>query len=115
MNNSRVRELRQKKGMKQEALGGMLGVSQQTISKIENSTESLSIDLLINISKYFNVTTDYILRLSDEKRSLLQYSQANKRINDYYDFILELEELNESNKNIVLGLMRALKESQTAE
>ncbi len=115
MSNSRVRELRLKRGLKQEALGGMLGVSQQTISKIENSMDSVSIDLLINLSRYFNVTTDYILGLSDEKRNLLQSSQANKKVNDYYDFIMEIEELTESNRNVVRILARALKESQKAE
>ena len=93
----------------------MLGVSQQTISKIENSMESVSIDLLINLSRYFNVTTDFILGLSDEKRNLLQISQANKKVNDYYDFIMEIEELTESNRNVVRILARALKESQKAE
>lgn len=93
----------------------MLGVSQQTISKIENSMDSVSIDLLINLSRYFNVTTDYILGLSDEKRNLLQISQANKKVNDYYDFIMEIEELTESNRNVVRILARALKESQKAE
>ena len=65
---NRIRELREERGMNQDALAGLVGVSQQKISKVERNTESLGIDLLIEISDYFGVTTDYLLCLSDEKR-----------------------------------------------
>ena len=65
---NRIRELREERGMNQEALAGLVGVSQQKISKVERNTDSLGIDLLIEISDYFEVTTDYLLGLSDEKR-----------------------------------------------
>ena len=67
---NRIRELREERGMNQDALAGLVGVSQQKISKVERNTESLGIDLLIEISDYFGVTTDYLLCLSDEKREL---------------------------------------------
>ena len=62
---NRIRELREERGMNQEALAGLVGVSQQKISKVERNTDSLGIDLLIEISDYFEVTTDYLLGLSD--------------------------------------------------
>ena len=67
---NRIRELREERGMNQEALAGLVGVSQQKISKVERNTDSLGIDLLIEISDYFEVTTDYLLGLSDEKRGV---------------------------------------------
>lgn len=69
---NRIRELREERGMNQEALAGLVGVSQQKISKVERNTDSLGIDLLIEISDYFEVTTDYLLGLSDEKRGSVQ-------------------------------------------
>lgn len=50
---NRIRELREERGMNQDALAGLVGVSQQKISKVERNTESLGIDLLIEISDYF--------------------------------------------------------------
>lgn len=38
---NRIRELREERGMNQDALAGLVGVSQQKISKVERNTESL--------------------------------------------------------------------------
>ena len=56
--------------MNQDSLSGACGVSQQTISKIERDISTMSVELLIGLAQYFNVTTDYILGLTDEKRNL---------------------------------------------
>lgn len=110
---NRIRELREKRRMNQETLAGFVGVSQQTISKVERNTEALCIGLLIEISDFFSVTTDYLLGLSDEKRNLLMENRVNRKIENYYDLIVEFEELNENNKNTVHVMIRALKAAQT--
>ena len=61
-NISRIRELR---GMKQEALAMAIGVSQQTISNIENS-EVVEEDKLILIAKELGVTPEAINNFTDE-------------------------------------------------
>ena len=72
-----------------------------------------SVRLLIEISDFFSVTTDYLLGLSDEKRNLLMENRVNRKIENYYDLIVEFEELNENNKNTVNVMIRALKAAQT--
>lgn len=106
---NRIREMRKKKGMSQETLGSFVGVSQQTISKIEKNSDEASVGLLIRIAEYFNVTTDYILGLSDEKRNLLREGKMNRKVDNYYDFIVEFEELNEDVQKILRVILRALK------
>lgn len=59
---SRIRELRD---MKQEALAAALGVSQQTISNIENS-ETIEEEKLQEIAKVLGVTAEGIKNFSDE-------------------------------------------------
>lgn len=59
---SRIRELRD---MKQEALAAALGVSQQTISIMENS-EEVDEGRLQEVAKALGVTTDLIKRFSEE-------------------------------------------------
>ena len=59
---SRIRELRD---MKQEALAAALGVSQQTISNIENS-ETIEEDKLQEIAKVLGVTAEGIKNFSEE-------------------------------------------------
>lgn len=75
---SRIRLLRERKRMSQLMLGREIGVSQQIISRIENDISTLSIDLLVNLANYFNVTTDYILGISDLKRGLEGQLKENK-------------------------------------
>lgn len=59
---SRIRELRD---MKQEALAAALGVSQQTISNIENS-ESIEEEKLQEIAKVLGVTAEGIKNFNEE-------------------------------------------------
>jgi transcriptional regulator with XRE-family HTH domain len=61
-NISRIRELR---GIKQEALAMAIGVSQQTISNIENS-ETVEDDKLELIAKELGVTAEALKNFSDE-------------------------------------------------
>lgn len=62
-NISRIRELRE---MKQEALATAIGVSQQTISNIENS-ESVEDDKLQEIAKALGVSAEAIKNFSEER------------------------------------------------
>jgi len=61
-NISRLRELR---GMKQEALAFAMGVSQQTISNMENS-ESLDDTKLAEVAKVLEVSVEAIKGFSEE-------------------------------------------------
>jgi transcriptional regulator with XRE-family HTH domain len=66
-NISRIRELRE---MKQEALAMAIGVSQQTISNIENS-ETVEEEKLQEIAKALGVTAEAIKNFSEE--SVINY------------------------------------------
>ena len=72
-NISRIRELR---GMKQEALAIAIGVSQQTVSNIENS-EIVEEDKLKLIAKELGVTVEVLKNFSEEN--------AINYFNNFYD------------------------------
>lgn len=109
---NRIKMLRKSRRMNQEALAGFVGVSQQTISKIERNVSAISIDLLIQLADFFNVTTDYILGLSNEKRNLQCANKMNNRLEQYHNVVLEYERLNENNQKILLEILRALRQMQ---
>ncbi len=60
-----IRELRDSFNISQVELAKNLGVTKQCVSNWENDNILPSIDMLIKISKFFNVTTDYLLGLKD--------------------------------------------------
>lgn len=60
--------LRKKSGLSQEQLGEQLHVSRQAISKWESGQSVPESDKLIAISKYFNVTLDYLMKEDDGKQ-----------------------------------------------
>ena len=66
MLSKKIYEIRMAFGWTQVQLAQKLGVTKQTVSNWENDNIQPSIDMLIKISKIFNVSTDYLLGLTSE-------------------------------------------------
>ena len=62
MISDRIKELRTSKGVTQETMANMIGVSPQAISKWEQNTTMPDISMLVPIADYFGVSVDYLLR-----------------------------------------------------
>ena len=68
MLGQRINEIRQASGLNQVELAKRLNISKQTVSNWENDNIQPSIEMLIRISKFFGVTTDYLLGLDNIPR-----------------------------------------------
>ena len=68
MLGQRINTLRQAAGLSQVELARRLNISKQTVSNWENENIQPSIEMLVRLSKVFNVTTDYLLGLDDIPR-----------------------------------------------
>ena len=64
--NERLRELRQSKELTQKQMGEILHCSQRVYSNYENGN-NIPNEILIALSKFFGVSTDYLLGLTDVK------------------------------------------------
>ena len=64
MLNKKICELRTSFGWTQVQLAQKLGITKQTVSNWENDNIQPSIEMLVNLSKIFNVSTDYLLGLT---------------------------------------------------
>lgn len=64
MLSKRITELRLSFGWTQVQLAKKLGITKQTVSNWENDNIQPSIDMLVKLSKIFNVSTDYLLGLT---------------------------------------------------
>ena len=63
----KIRSLRQNRGLKQSDVASVLETTQQVYSRYENGVNALPIHHLITLCRYYNVSADYILGLSDGK------------------------------------------------
>lgn len=65
--NENIRQLRLARNLSQVDLARSLGVTKQSISNWENDNIQPSIDMLIRLSQFFSVSTDYLLGLDQRK------------------------------------------------
>ena len=115
MTGNRIRELRKSHNMSQEALGTIINTTQQTVSKMEKDSGSISTDLLTSMAEYFNVTTDYILGLSDIKRDLTGQIRMNQEMDQCYDIVLRYNNLTDTNQKTLRCLLKRLEQAQIEE
>ena len=96
---SRIKQLREKRGLIQEILAAELGITQQMLSKYERDITLIKVDILKKIAAYFNVTTDYLLGISEIKRDLQGQMQMNETLDEYYDLVEVYKELRNTLKS----------------
>lgn len=66
----RLIELRKDMKLSQTELAEILQTTQQQISKYEKYTQEIPIRHVITLARLYNISADYILGLTDEKRPL---------------------------------------------
>ena len=62
----RIRDLREDSDLTQKQAAEIFNCSQQVYSNYELGQRDIPTDLLIKMSKFYNVSTDYILGLTDK-------------------------------------------------
>lgn len=107
--NIRLKQLRQKHKLTQSELADLLGLKPTAISNYESKRNEPSFEKLIALSKYFDVSCDYLLGISDAylpiggevlDKDIVEffnlYQQLNengaKEVNNYAKYILYRQE-----------------------
>lgn len=62
----RLREIREDRDLSQEEVGRVIHKSQQGYSHIENGRAELKIEDLITLCKFYHLSADYIIGLTDQ-------------------------------------------------
>lgn len=99
-------ELREDRGLTQKQLAEEFHVSNSSISSLETGYRVPSVEMLVNLAAYFDVTTDYLLGLSD---SSLSPSVLSKRIAQEVtaaELINMIESLSASQKSALLLILK---------
>ncbi|MCI7180056.1 MAG: helix-turn-helix domain-containing protein [Lachnospiraceae bacterium] len=108
---SRIKSLRKKRGLIQEILAAELGITQQMLSKYEKDISAIKVDILKKLAKYFNVTTDYLLGLSDVKWDLTGQIRVNETIDEYYDLIEVYKKLDKYDQEMIWTIIQSVKKT----
>ena len=108
----RLKDLRVSRGFTQAKMARELDTSQQTISRIEYKDEMIPTDILIKASKYFNVSVDYILGLTDEKHNQVCEDRLYRHFKEYEWLMLEFAELKPEYQDVVKSVVKTLYNQQ---
>lgn len=66
----RIRDIREDKDLSQAQVAKVLQTTQQQYSKIEMGKADISGEKLTRLAKFYNLSADYLLGLTDEPRPL---------------------------------------------
>ena len=73
-----LKKLRVEKELTQEELGKDIGVSGQSIKNWENDRRKYDLKAILKLAEYFDVTTDYLLGLSKDKKPIEDITERQK-------------------------------------
>ncbi|SHH57819.1 helix-turn-helix domain-containing protein [Sporanaerobacter acetigenes] len=85
--SNRIRELRTEKELTQEEFGKLFGIVKSTVSLYESGKSAPDDEIKKKIAKYFNVSLDYLMGVSDVKNPYIN----DKDLDEVDKFLLELK------------------------
>lgn len=69
MELKRIKDLREDNDLYQKDVANYLNITQQQYSLYELGIREIPLDLLIKLAKFYKVSTDYLLGLTDKKKT----------------------------------------------
>ena len=75
----RLKNVREDHDLSQAEIGHLLNKSQQGYNHIENGRAELKIDDLITLCKFYNLSADYLIGLTDSQKELDESSAQHKQ------------------------------------
>ena len=102
----KIKKLRNEKNWTQDFVANRLNISSPALSRYESGTcEPKDLAMVSEFAKLYNVTTDYLLGLSDEKETVS--TQNNDK--EFVAFWEEYKDLEDADKNILHATLMAIK------
>jgi len=119
MIKERLKELRKEKELTQQDIADLLKVAKTTYSSYEQGLNKPSIDTLLILAKFYNVSTDYLLGVTDIKYNqdeLDFYNQVKEKDIDQlikmYNLTLGDQAMDEKEERILIKLIKSFMEEE---
>lgn len=110
-----IAELRKDLRLKQTDVAEYLGVSVGTISNYECGRYEPDLETVRQLSKLFNVTSDYLLELTDDKYTALQLQKTFGSHSTLEDCLSVLQRLDNTDQRALEVVIRTFKEKYDAQ
>lgn len=104
-----IKDLQEDNDIKQKTVAEYLGVSQQTYSNYENGHREIPIWVVLKLSRYYKVSTDYLL--GADSGYLGNTNLSGKYLGDttLHDVVYELQQLDTADRRDLLKYIQFLK------
>ena len=108
----RIKVLRKRKHWTQDELAHHLEVAPSSVGSYERGARQPTIENIIRMSKYFNVSIDYLLCQTDDERTLTEFKKEDSK--DIKEFLRDQSvmfnglELSDKDKQRVMDILIGL-------
>mgnify|MGYP001055590501 CR=1 FL=1 len=107
-----LKELRESLHLTQSALGHLIGLSQQVISRIECNIETITTEQIFMLADFYNVSTDYILDRSHQKRNSDNWRLELKEQQAHYELVQSFSLLNADQQDVIWAVISKFLEQE---
>lgn len=76
---SRIKEIRNERNLSQKEIADYLCINQSTYSKFELNKATIPIEILNKLSNYYNVSLDYLLKITNNPKIKIINKEINKK------------------------------------
>ena len=111
MIGNRLKQLREKKGLKQEVLAKKLGITQQMVSLYEKNISEPDIETIKKLSEIFNCSIDYLLGKNESNNNTYKTKTKVEQILELADG-LNIQEANYLIKQLNKAVIKIEKEAK---
>lgn len=106
--NIRLRELRLESGLTQKELANAIGSTDKNIWAYEKGVATPPIEIIIAYAEFFEVTTDYLLGVTDEFGTKYKESNFVTFSNEEVQLVENYRALNSMNKKLINEIIDTL-------
>ncbi|MDE6883768.1 MAG: helix-turn-helix domain-containing protein [Lachnospiraceae bacterium] len=104
-----LRELREDHDLKQETVANYLGIEQQSYSNYENGNRGIPVWVVIKLSDYYKVSTDYLLSAGSNCFDNPNLRNAYLNNITMHDVLYDIQKLDPDNRKDLLRYLNYLK------
>lgn len=100
--NERIKEVRKSLGLTLEKFGKALGVTKQTMSRIENGVNNVTGQMFLSVCRVYNVNEDWLRNGTGE-----MFNKPSDEVGYYAEFLLEQDDMDSGLRSLIIDMIKA--------